>query len=249
MIEVITVTYNNIDGLIETSNSLLEQVGCEFRWIVVDGSSDDGTKDFMTDFIKNNPLLKTLFLSEPDDGIYDAMNKGILLSKGDYIIFLNAGDLLNSFNTLDTLNSNLDNNTNLLVGNSIRFDNVNKVVRKKYKSVSHLKYGMFCEHQAALFNTNIAKKIMYDPRYALSGDYDFFINFTNEISIQSVKFIDVDVCKFLFGGVSYSKRTEAICEDHLIRVKRMKMNFVSSLGISLSQFILHQIKIKLGIIR
>lgn len=85
---VITVTYNNLQGLLKTSESILEQTFGEFEWIIVDGGSADGTVQFLTSFDR----LKINWVSEKDGGIYAATNKGIKLSRGEYCIFMNAGD-------------------------------------------------------------------------------------------------------------------------------------------------------------
>ena len=84
---VVTVTYNNIQGLRKTSESVLAQSFEDFEWIVVDGGSTDGTMEFLS----NLDQSRVRFLSEKDDGIYDAMNKGIDRTRADYCIFMKCG--------------------------------------------------------------------------------------------------------------------------------------------------------------
>lgn len=97
LISVITVVRNNKDGLRDTADSLANQRFTDFEWIVIDGASTDGTAEC-------GPLLSqqpTVWISEPDMGIYDAMNKGLSVSEGDWIYFLNAGDTLCEQGSLD----------------------------------------------------------------------------------------------------------------------------------------------------
>ena len=99
---IITVSFNNGDGLQETGDSIQQQTFQEYEWIVIDGGSNDHSVDYLKE-------TSALWLSEPDAGIYDAMNKGIDQAKGKYIIFMNAGDLLHDKNTLSIIaQSNAD---------------------------------------------------------------------------------------------------------------------------------------------
>ena len=88
-ISVVTVCYNSFDMLKETMQNVDKQTYDNFEYIVVDGNSSDGTVDYLKNY--NGKLTK--YISEPDKGIYDAMNKGVKISSGDYVIFSNAGDI------------------------------------------------------------------------------------------------------------------------------------------------------------
>ena len=91
---IITINLNNLDGLIKTVNSVLEQTIRDFEFVIVDGSSTDGSVGFIQDTADRFPGL--IWISEPDTGIFNDMNKGIRLSHGDYLLFLNGGDTLAS---------------------------------------------------------------------------------------------------------------------------------------------------------
>jgi glycosyltransferase involved in cell wall biosynthesis len=89
-LSIITINYNNYDGLVKTMKSVLAQTCKDFEWIVIDGGSSDGSKDLIEQ--KEDDI--TYWCSEPDKGIYHAMNKGIARASGDYLQFLNSGDFL-----------------------------------------------------------------------------------------------------------------------------------------------------------
>jgi len=96
---IITVTYNNLSGLSKTSESIAEQSFKDFEWIVVDGGSTDGTVECLSGFER----LKIKWLSEKDNGIFDAMNKGLRIARGEYVLYLNADDFLVEPDTLVTV--------------------------------------------------------------------------------------------------------------------------------------------------
>lgn len=249
MITIITVVFNNVDGLKRTALSVREQECQNFNWIVIDGGSSDGCGEYL-ESLKAEYGSRLSFISEEDEGIYDAMNKGLALAPSEgHIVFMNSGDSFYSRDTLSNVEKKIESENGLLfVGKSVRFS-VDKVCVKNPKRPSHLKIGMMCEHQAAFFNANIAKEIRYDLRYSLSADYDYFLNFLALIGEENVRFLDFAICKFEFGGVSYSKRHEAVIEDALIRVRRGRLSFITSVLICLIQYCNHKIKEMTGVIR
>lgn len=89
-LSIITINYNNRDGLQKTIDSVISQIYKDFEWIIIDGGSTDGSKEL----IERYADYMTYWVSEPDKGIYNAMNKGILVSQGEYLLFLNSGDCL-----------------------------------------------------------------------------------------------------------------------------------------------------------
>jgi glycosyltransferase involved in cell wall biosynthesis len=165
MISIITVCYNNLDGLIQTVNSVaaLKDFSSNrnfIQFVVIDGGSDDGTKEFLA-LVPSTVI--DLFISEPDYGIYDAMNKGIDHSVGDYIIFLNSGDYL--VGTFDVLKVVEPGFIPVCLG-----DISGNIIRKiRYKIRLR---GLPNCHQGIFFpRTNIR----YDIHYRISADYKFFL--------------------------------------------------------------------------
>lgn len=93
-LSIITINYNNRSGLRKTVESVFAQTYCDFEYIIVDGASTDGSKEYLDIIKANNKKDNLQIVSEPDTGIYNAMNKGIRLAKGEYCLFLNSGDFL-----------------------------------------------------------------------------------------------------------------------------------------------------------
>ncbi len=93
-LSIITVNLNNIDGLKKTISSISTQSWIEFEYIIIDGNSTDKSKGYIKEYAENNTDISIKWISENDNGVYHAMNKGINLSKGEYLLFLNSGDFL-----------------------------------------------------------------------------------------------------------------------------------------------------------
>ncbi len=104
-LSIITITYNNLAGMRKTVDSVLAQTMNDFEWIIVDGASTDGTQEYLQEIPKrwHGATDQLHILSEPDTGIYNAMNKGIRMAHGDYLLFLNSGDSLAEVDTLAQL--------------------------------------------------------------------------------------------------------------------------------------------------
>ncbi|HDY89306.1 MAG TPA: glycosyltransferase, partial [bacterium] len=118
MLSIITVTYNAEACLEKTIQSVINQTYKNIEYIIIDGGSSDKTLSI----IKKYKKYIKYCISEPDKGIYDAMNKGIKIAKGDYINFLNAGDFYYENNVLSYLFDNLDKSVDLLYGDSYLID-------------------------------------------------------------------------------------------------------------------------------
>ncbi len=107
-LSIITINYNNLEGLKSTVESVINQTWQEFEYIIIDGGSTDGS----VCYIDNNSEHIDYWVSEPDKGIYNAMNKGIKVAKGDFLLFLNSGDFLTDREILDVVNKRLELNIN-----------------------------------------------------------------------------------------------------------------------------------------
>ena len=143
MITIVTVTYNNLLGLKATCESVFNLIEKEFQWVVIDGDSTDGTKEFLNDIFLEDKNKRLVYLSEPDRGLYDAMNKALALIEGGYVLFLNAGDTLISPDTLCRVKALIDANPGYAIyaGNSIRFSEKGRLARKRVKNIKHIKYS------------------------------------------------------------------------------------------------------------
>ena len=117
-LSIITINYNNLSGLRKTVESVLSQTYDDFEYIIVDGASTDGSQDYLREIEKkwDRPMNRLHIISEPDTGIYNAMNKGIRMAKGDYCLFLNSGDYLANKDTLQQVFSDFPFGKDIVYG-------------------------------------------------------------------------------------------------------------------------------------
>ena len=177
LISIITVTYNAQSALSPTIKSVNEQTWIDYEHIIVDGASKDST----IQIAKSLSTEKTRIISERDNGIYDAMNKGIRMANGKYLIFLNAGDAFHCEKTLEKIaNTILTNNyPGVVYGQTQLVDDNRKRIADRhltapetltFKSFSN---GMLVCHQAFVASALITPE--YNLKYRFSADYDWCI--------------------------------------------------------------------------
>lgn len=191
VISIVTINFNNVDGLKRTIESVRSQVltANNIEYVVVDGDSCDGSKDIV--FEHKDYINK--FIIEKDDGIFDAMNKGIRLASGDYIYFLNSGDVFSSDDVLQNIINELDVcQPNILLGKVNTFYN-NKFLREADLT------PWIC-HQAAFVSTNLMKIYMFDDSLRVFGDLDLWFRM-NKNSDYKIKACNVLVANMEMDGV------------------------------------------------
>ncbi|MDE6289895.1 MAG: glycosyltransferase [Muribaculaceae bacterium] len=176
LISVITITYNAAETLPLTMESVAEQTFCDFEHIVVDGASTDDT--IMIARKMGRPGLR--IISEPDDGLYDAMNKGLKNACGRYLLFLNSGDRLHAPDTLQAYADAITKrNPDIIYGETDIVDIEGKRIGPRHLSVPEIltvdsfSNGMLICHQAFMVRKDIAP--LYDTDYRFSADYDWCI--------------------------------------------------------------------------
>lgn len=192
MLSVVTINLNNCDGLHRTLASV-SSVAAYLEIVVVDGGSSDGSKEVIRSFA---PLLSSVVIDR-DDGIYDAMNKGVSLCTESHVLFLNSGDVLRDSNFLSEflVNTALKRNTIYQFGFS-----ENDLVRKPRRiSTWSMFYGMPTSHQAMLIPVDL---VWYDTQYKHAADYDLVLR----LWYENVEFFSSPVClsHIESGGISQS---------------------------------------------
>lgn len=170
-LSVITVVYNGIDKIEKTINSVLNQTYQQIEYIIIDGSSTDGT----IEVIKKYADKITYWISEPDKGIYDAMNKGIVKCTGDWIHFRNCGDYFHQNDTIESVFSiTIDSSVDIIYGDCRVFDSFGYCDKKPaILSKSH-KEAMPVFHPSSFIRTTLHKKKLFNTKFKLSADYNFF---------------------------------------------------------------------------
>ena len=197
LISIITVVYNNKNGLFNTIKSITEQTYNNIEFIIIDGNSTDGTKSIIESF--KNKI--NYWISEPDKGIYDAMNKGIKIATGEWVIFMNAGDLFYSKNVIhDVFKIKNIQNYDVVYGDTIGVHNNEKIEYIKPLDLSLFwKYIPIC-HQSVFIKLKLHKENLYDLKYNVSSVYDFLYKVYTDGSL--FKYINIPVSKYNMNGYS-----------------------------------------------
>ena len=194
-ISIITVTYNAASVLKRTLDSVKAQSWQQIEHLIIDGASKDETIS-MAETYKAQCLYEVVILSEPDKGLYDAMNKGLRLATGDYLVFLNAGDTLHAANTLETIVSSAQPLPGVLYGDTAitdeqgNFLHLRRLRPPKKLSWKSFRQGMLVCHQAFYALTDIAKNLPYDPRYRYSADVDWCIRVMKEAQKRQLPLVN-----------------------------------------------------------
>ncbi|TSA35528.1 MAG: glycosyltransferase [Porphyromonadaceae bacterium] len=218
VISVITVVYNSLSLIEKTIKSIVGQTYPNIEFIVIDGGSDDGTVEIILLYEKQI----SYWISEPDRGIYDAMNKGLAASTGDYVWFMNAGDQVYAADTLEKIFADYLG-SGQREGNLVYYGDT-MIVDYEYREVGlrrlrppevltwkNFKKGMLVCHQAIVVSREIAEP--FDPQYSHSADFDWVIRVLKKAQGSRLKAQGQSVhqhiinthlvlCAFLDGGHS-----------------------------------------------
>ena len=225
LFSIITICRNNLNELIGTFESIRSQSFKDFEWIVIDGNSSDGTKDWLKINHSNQK-----WISEPDKGIFDAMNKGIQFSEGKYLIFINSGDRFSDNMVLSNIHDILKiKEPSFIYGDSIDMDESGNEFYRKAKDFQFIKRGMITQHQAMLFNKIHFPDIIFEPEYKLTGDYALACDIIHKSGSENIIKVDFPICKFRMGGTNELFRFKALSEDFNIRRKILKLSLVESI--------------------
>ena len=200
-ISVITISYNAASCIESTINSVIAQKYDDFEYIIVDGVSKDGTLDIIQKYDKSI----SHWVSEPDSGIYNAMNKAVRMATGEYCIFMNAGDMFANPLVLKQVSLFLDDDFDVLTGCEI-----STVDGKPFAYVEPIKeitkehfFLTSISHQASFIKRTLLLEFPYDEDLKLVSDWKFWLE-TIVFGGKSYRPMDVDVCVFNHDGLTYS---------------------------------------------
>ena len=232
---VVTITYNAESVLQRTLDSVLTQQYEDVEHLIIDGASTDGTLS-MAEACKaksdaSDNGHKVIVRSEPDDGIYHAMNKGLTQASGDYIVFMNAGDSFPAADTLvqvayrchlnelptDSLPAVLYGNTDIVDGdgNFLHPRRLQPPAKLSWRSFRH---GMLVCHQAFYARTDIAKNLQYDTQYKYSADVDWCIRVMKEADRLSLPLTNIGmvVANYTEEGTTTRHHRESLRERYRV---------------------------------
>ena len=207
LVSVITINYHNLEGLKRTRASVIEQTFASMEWIVIDGGSGDEERTF----IEQHQSEMAYWCSEPDGGVYHAMNKGILKVQGEYCIFMNSGDMFYDSHVLENVFKESPS-ADVLYGDwsqSYPDGNTKMMYAPKVFSMHFICTENIC-HQAMFIRSEVMKASPYDERYLLYADWAKWI----ELALQGCRFqyVPWTICHYEMNGMS-QKQTEQLQQE------------------------------------
>ncbi|RYY06141.1 MAG: glycosyltransferase [Sphingobacteriaceae bacterium] len=216
LLSVITVVFNNVKDIERTMLSVLNQTYSNIEYLIIDGSSTDGTLKI----IEKYRSKLAVFISEKDNGIYDAMNKGLAKATGDYIIFMNSGDEFYEKDTVKTVFAS-SYGADIYYGETEMISqNLQSLGQRRHKvpedfTWKDFKYGMSISHQAIFIRRKLAES--YDLKYQLSSDIDWILSAAKKA--QTIVNVHQYIAKYLAGGMSKKKHLQSLQERFTIMRK------------------------------
>lgn len=213
LLTVITVVYNNAQHIERTIKSVINQTYPHIEYLIIDGKSIDGTLEIIEKYKENIHKV----ISEPDKGIYDAMNKGLKLAKGDYVLFMNSGDEIYDKETVAQVFKD-QAYADIYYGETEMIDeNLQGQGQRRHQSpiqlnLNSFKYGMSVSHQAIYIKKSITK--LYDSQYQLSADIDWILYAISKA--EKIVNTEMYVAKYLRGGMSKQKHKQSLIERYQI---------------------------------
>jgi glycosyltransferase involved in cell wall biosynthesis len=217
VISIITVVYNSVDFIEKTILSVINQSYPNVEYLIIDGGSTDGTLNIIAKYKKYIDVL----ISEPDRGLYDAMNKGIALAKGDYLWFINSGDEVYDLNVLDNVFRGKNKYADFYYGETEIIDTEGKTIGlRRHRAPRKLSWrtfiwGMKVSHQSMIVKRNIAG--LYDLQYRFSADFDWTVKALKKAkSIENTQLI---LSKFMDGGMTKKNLKSGLKERFRIMKK------------------------------
>lgn len=205
---IITINYNNADGLRQTIKSVVSQTSIDYEYVIIDGGSTDGSVDIIKEY--ENKI--SYWVSEKDGGIYNAMNKGVNVAHGEYLIFMNSGDVFYSDSVLSDVLLRIQDE-DIIIGNALASDTHSIISPPPINgklTMYHL-YSGAIPHQGTFVKLALQHKHPFDEKLRISADWKFFLQsiiFDN----CSVKYINVNVAIYDMTGLS-SQNPRAMREE------------------------------------
>ena len=219
-ISIITIVFNNVNTIASCIESVQAQNYNNIEHIVIDGKSTDGTIEVIKGFENNIDV----FISEKDNGLYDALNKGIKKATGDVIGILHSDDMFYSPHTISNVVKCMQKSgADLLYGNGVYVErnntsNVKRVYSSKSFKRSYLKYGWIPLHTTIYVRSNIFDKYGdYDERYSIASDYDISLRWFLNENIKKI-FLDEFLVKMRLGGKSTTLKLQKRKSSQDIRI-------------------------------
>lgn len=195
-VSIVTINYNN--ELEKTIKSVINQTCKDYEFLIIDGASTDGSEKVAYRYKDNIDY----FVSEKDTGVYNAMNKGVKKAYGEYLYFLNAGDTLESTDTLSKVIKELDN-VDMLYGKIrvVSKNGIKNIIKKKILNRQNIKLGKKVSQQVVFVKRDLFNKLGgLDERYKVAADFDLLCKIFE--NTKDIGYIDEVICDYDDGGIS-----------------------------------------------
>lgn len=217
-ISIITVVFNSIDKIEATILSVINQTYSNIEYIIIDGGSTDGT----IEIIKKYSNKISFWISKPDKGVYDAMNKGIDTATGEWINFMNAGDSFYNNNVIhDIFHSGMDKSTTVIYGDTLNIFSFGNFLFKA-KLLSEIERGMpFC-HQSTFVKREVLANYHFDRSFKISADYNLFYNLYKKE--YTFSYFPICISNYEVAEEGISNSSKLIKEEFLIN-KNQKLYY------------------------
>lgn len=214
-VSVVTINYNNVTGLKRTLESVNAQTCKDYELVIVDGASNDGSKDVIEDYAASHSNVT--WVAESDKGIYNAMNKGVRMSSGEYCIFMNSGDCFYDSKVLEASMEYLDGNIYIIVGSAVIGNFLYNAPEEKELSLSFFVKESLC-HQSAFIKRTLLLKIPYNETRKIAGDTEFF---ANALIIEDASYINIPICVSRYENAGASANIDASFKERLVAIKEL----------------------------
>lgn len=206
LITVVTVCYNSVDMIEKTLKSVIEQSYSNKEYVVIDGASTDGTKKIVERYIDSIDF----FMSESDNGIYHAMNKAVGVAKGEWVIFMNAGDVFVDNAVLEKANYSLSATIDVLYGDILTSRNTELVLKEAPSEIKSMHRMPFC-HQAVFTRTSLLRSFPFDEKYKMSADFKLYKQLNRENA--TFRRLPLPITIYDRTGLSNSQRARGLGEN------------------------------------
>lgn len=211
-LSIITINYNNKDGLLRTIHSVLSQTWKDWEWIIIDGGSTDGSREV----IEKYQNYFAYWCSEPDRGIYNAQNKGTKIAQGEYLNYMNSGDTFASPDTLQQIFAQ-DFNEDIVYGNwnIVNNDKIQSITSSSRAMTLHKLIDYNICHQAMFIRREFKNKYPYDESYKVLADWKCWLQ--GKLDNCTFRYLPIVVCNF--DGIGVSNASNPRCIEDFQRLR------------------------------
>lgn len=233
LFSVITITYRDWEGFCRTRDSVLGQSFDGYEWIVVDGGQDQRIREGFS----SQRGSKHVLISEKDAGIYNAMNKGLAMASGKYVIFMNGGDSFATQDVLSKIAALASDDDALIYGDCLLsgFDG-DQPRYKVARNPSYIWYGMFASHQSIFYPAKLVGALRFDERLRIAGDYRFTAEVVKK-SVLAARYAGFPVSIFDMRGASNADPSIGRAENWMVQRDVLGIPTIGRAAIRLSYLV------------